>query len=243
MQSMAQSTAADTAWYRLSIENTRAQYFKSLKENAPFYTGSEEVGYGQNMMGHPFFESDSLQKGSIYYDGTLYENIPILYDLVSDEVILKDYRNNYFIRLSSVKIRYFTLLTHTFIRPEPDSNAATFQDNGFYDRIYDGKTKIFVKRRKQINYTVTSEKTIYRYDQYNLYLIKKEDAYFKVTGKKSLLSLLQDKKTEIKKYVAKAKLNFKKDMENAIRKTVIYYDEIKERRWRIFGYIYYSLDF
>lgn len=227
-QNRSQNQVPDTGWLKLSIANAASTYYDRMQENAPFYNGVGYTGYGHNINGHPFFQSDMLQKASFYYDGTLYENIPLLYDLVSDEVVIKDYTNNYYIRLNSSKIRYFSLLGHTFIRQVPDSNGAAIPELGFFDRIYEGPTTVFAKRKKQISHTLTSEKTISEYVQYNSWYIRTENGYSRITGKKSLLSILNDKKSELKKWLSKEKLDFKKNMDDAIKKTVAYYDQISK---------------
>src|SRR5213083_391114 len=70
------------------------------------YTGSEYIGFVKRPKGHPFFETDELKPAQILYEGVLY-SVDILYDLVDDAVILKNYDQAFSIKLVNEKVRSF----------------------------------------------------------------------------------------------------------------------------------------
>jgi len=202
-------------------------YKQAVAENSPLYNGREYIGYVKRPAGHPFFESDKMEVADLYYDGVLFKNVPILYDLVNDQLIIDDYTKNYRITLISEKVSYFKILGHTFIRPQTDSNSSA-SIGGFYERIYDGKTTVLVKRRKQLTTFSTSDAMKERYDQYNSYFIKTDDAYSRITSRESLIKAFKKNRGEIRKFLRDYETDFRKDMENIIIKVAEFNDSIKE---------------
>ena len=59
-----------------------------------------------------------------------------------------------------------------------------------------------------------------------VHYIKMGEKYIEVNSKGKLLDVLKDKKKELKKYISSANLDFGDAKEQAILKTVAYYDQI-----------------
>ena len=96
---------------------------------------------------------------------------------------------------------------------------------GFYQRIYNGKTEVLVRRKKIIrDDPVTNGELKSRYIQLNNYYVKKKGVYSEVNGKKSLFRLFGDKDKEIRKYFKANKIKYNKFPELAIAKAAEYYD-------------------
>ncbi len=216
----------DTAFYKQSISNILALYKSEISENLHLYNGTEYAAEGHGAKGFPYFESDSLLTGNIYYDGQLYQNINMHYDLVTDEVIINDYTQNFPIMLVSEKINYFSVLNHLFINIITDNNEASFMKTGFYDEILSGKISLLAKREKQLQLSANAADNDAKYSQYNYYFIEINNTLKPIEGEHSILDLLIDKRDQLKKYIRSNKINFKKDLENSLIKTVKYYNQL-----------------
>jgi len=80
----------------------------ALGEQAPVYNGNEYIEYAYSLQeGHPFFKSSVFTKGDIYFDGMMFLGVPMLYDLIKDQVIIRDFHNIYKINLPANKIQQF----------------------------------------------------------------------------------------------------------------------------------------
>ncbi|MEJ0107015.1 MAG: hypothetical protein WDO19_32715 [Bacteroidota bacterium] len=170
--SSGQSTAEDDT---AGTARTINYYFSRIGPNAPVYNGSAYPGYGQKIIGSPFFGSDRLESGTLFYDGVVYPGIEMAYDVAADCIIIKDRLNdNLLIRLVNEKIGYFIIHDHFFI------NSNDGASNGFFDRVYDGKHVVWVKRRKQIEDKPLDEKEKSAFIEYNYYYIKKETQFVPV---------------------------------------------------------------
>lgn len=220
-----QTGTADSTSSGPALQNTIDLYYTITGENAHLYSGSEYVRTNSTVIGHPYFDTTSLLNGSIYLSGTLYKNIPLLYDILHDDIIINKYNQNYFIRLPGEKIDFFSIATDTFVKVVPDSADKVLPGIGFYNRIYNGKTEVIVKRKKVLNEDPPANGVSqFHYLQHNSYFVKKKNVYFQVSSRKSLFKLFDDKNKEIRKYLRKNKINFKEQPEYAILQASKYYD-------------------
>lgn len=145
-----------------------------------------------------------------------------------DELTTNRYNQNFRITLVNEKIAYFSLYNHYFVRLIQDSINKSIITTGFYDRLYNGKLKLFAKREKKIKEKVTAEEGDQLwFEENDRYFILRNNKYFSVKDKKDLFDFFKDRKKDVKKYLRKNKIKFKDDPELAILKSVEYYDQLK----------------
>src|ERR1700741_4412256 len=108
---IAQDLLPDSAIYRISFDQTLAYNNSLATKTSGLYTGSLYVRDYFKVKGHPFFQIDSFQKGEVFYNGVLYKNTNLLYDLSNDNVIL-EYVEGIRLILVPEKISYFNLAGH-----------------------------------------------------------------------------------------------------------------------------------
>jgi hypothetical protein len=212
---------------QLATKNTVYRYYKSLGEQSGIYHGPAYIGYPYQLSnGHQFFESPNLTQGTIFYNGMLYQDIPMWYDLVKDEVVVQNIDSLSMISLHNERIDYFSLLGHYFIKISQDSSSSL--STGFYDQIYKGKTEVLVRRYKGTLEDVSTEGIFTKIlKQKNEIYLKKEGKYFSVLSSGSVLKVLGNKQKEILSHLKKNAIKFKKDPEKAIVMMVSYYDQLK----------------
>jgi hypothetical protein len=219
----AQQTS-DSTLYKESLSNIYQAYLKEIGDNAQIYHGREFIRNGLRANGFPFFESDNMLTGSVSYQGMIYPDQNIYYNIVSDELIINNYPHNAFIVLSPEKVDSFVIQHHVFV-PISSSNLNHLEKDGYYDQLYAGEPGVYAKREKRLVVGSGSEET--RYVQHNDYFIKLKNVYYAVDGKSELLDILKDQEDVLKKYIRANKLNFKKELENSLTLTTIYYSQLK----------------
>jgi len=74
LQSHAQGQIADTNIHYLALKDYQS-YMSSIGGASHLYNGPEYTGSYPGVIGHPFFSSDSFQRGFISYDHVLYLNV------------------------------------------------------------------------------------------------------------------------------------------------------------------------
>src|SRR5450631_4456178 len=87
-QSLSEGTHSD------ALKNAQNYFQYTIGEDAHIFAGKEYLGYATYIKGHPFFLTDQMQQCEIFYDGTLYENIPLLFDIVSQKIVMNRYNQN-----------------------------------------------------------------------------------------------------------------------------------------------------
>lgn len=221
-----QSEKQDSIKCMNAIDHTIAYYTREAGLQAGIYTGCD-YQYERINSGHVFFETENLVKGSIIYDDIEYQDVPMLYDIVKDNVIINGAPMPYFILLAGNKISQFSVSGHTFIRILTDSLSGSVIKTGFYERLYDGEIKAFSKKIKVIEEFVdignVLNKTAMEKDRWYIF---KAGAYHEVKGKSSVLKVLNDKKKEILQFSKLEKIQFKNNMDDALTRIVAYYDTI-----------------
>jgi hypothetical protein len=200
-------------------------YYRSLGEQSPLYNGSQYIEYPFIIQdGHPFFGSQSFVNATIHFEGMTFTEVPMLYDIVRDQVVILDYHKIYKINLPTDKIQGFELSGHTFVLLVHDSLNGI--KTGFYEQLYSGKIALFAKREKKFlqQYSNTEVNNVVLSKSF--YYIRKGNGFYTVNSKKSLLNILKPKQKEVQQYLKKNKIKFKRDRENAALRAVEYYDQL-----------------
>lgn len=218
--------AVQDSLYSRSVNHVLDTYRLHIAQNLLLYTGSEYTFSGHGATGSPFFDSPALLPGTVYYNGKPYYNVLLHYDLTTDDLIINDYTQNHAIKLVREKIDSFFIRQHKFVRMYPDS-LHSFTGTGFYESLFEGKVSVLAKREKKFQLSLNAADKTAGYLSYDNYFIKKEEQLFTIHNKASILPVLGDKKAQVKEFIKKNRLDFKKDRERAVVQTVCYYSGLK----------------
>jgi hypothetical protein len=199
-------------------------YLDEIGDNAQIYHGREFIRNGLKATGFPFYESDNMINGTISYQGEIYPDRKLYFNLVSDQLIIDNYSHNALITLSSEKVDSFTIGSHVFVVLNAGRSNGLEKD-GYYEQLVSGEPALFARREKKLVVGTGSEES--KYIQYNNYFIRVNQVYFLVDGKNSLLDVLKDREDELKKYIRSNKINFKKNLESSLVITTNYYSRLK----------------
>lgn len=222
------TSSAQTAdsFYQSSFQNTVNRYFTSLGENSHLFTGPEYAYYGNNMDGSPFLASDSMRSGVINFDGIVYANIPLSYDVVLDQVIIRRYNDDIRIRIINEKVKYFSFSDRIFERIEKDSSSASIIGTGFYERLYNGATLVYAKRKKKVEKILSTSRFSYKLISDDSYYIQKKGVFYPIKNKAAAIAAFTEKKKEISQYLRKNKMNYKQNPEGTLIMIASYYDQL-----------------
>lgn len=172
-------------------------------KSSPLLNGKEYLVYHPREKEHPYFTINWL-KGSIVYNGDLYSNILLLYDISTDQVITKYFTGDH---LCLVKpfIASFTLENRKFTQLHDLS-----LNSGFYEVLSDKKIKVYAKHEKVLRETPTFDPEIHlQFEERTRYLINVNGSFFEVKNKKSLLLAFASQAAALKQFMREKKLKFK----------------------------------
>lgn len=198
-----------------------------LRGNQVLYKGKEWHNLYSFIKGDQFLFSNTFLPGSVTVNGKTFSNVEISYDIYKDEIITPS-NQGIIIQLNKEMIDSFSILfqlrKYNFINLHEDSTSGI---NGYANSLYNGKTSLIVKYRKEIDLLAIDDKYDLFFQTYRVYILKDGTAY-QVSGKNDLLKVFQDKKDQIKSYMKKNTLKVSKKTPESFIPVLRYYDSISQ---------------
>ena len=225
----AQTAPGDSSSQQNALNNAVTLYNTSIGIQAPIYTGPEYYFYDPHIKGNGYYmDINGFTKGSVYYDGTLYNNISMLYDINNDDlVVLYPSRVSKFIAIKE-RVKTFDYLGGHFINLNADTLAPGGDvKSGYYRQLYNGKSEVLGKYSKTIQTTTSNTNGVENYFSFSKdFYIKKNNVYHSADSKGSVLDIFKDRKKEIRKFISANDLDFHANPEESLVKVATYYDHL-----------------
>jgi hypothetical protein len=216
----AQAPQADTVSYGKQAAEAINYFNATAGSQAEFVNGPQYIlAPPANKGSHYFQDKNYCVLSVIRFNNTWYKDVPVLYDVLSDQMI--SFSGNDLFVLNTEKIADVYLLDHHFI------HLTTGLTPGFYDLLYDGRSQVLVKRTKFSDDEIIQSQTVrFVLDDRSALFVKKGGKYYPVTGKGSLTDVFKDRKKEINQYIRDHKLDYKTDKEGMALAVATYYDQL-----------------
>ncbi|TPE39581.1 hypothetical protein [Pontibacter mangrovi] len=229
LPALAQAQQNDTSFVSEAVAEAVQLYRKSINIQSHLYTGAEyHVPQRPYLDGDQYYGSSKYAPAAVKYDGAWYHDVPLLYDVVQGEIVTVHPASGYALKLVKEKVEAFVLPgDEVFVSLHPDTAAGAVLQPGFYGVLYDGQVKVYVLRDKEVQERVTPDGLEGEFKVVDKYFLYKDDAYHEVSRKRHVLSLLQDEKKPLKKFIRENKLRFRKQREKAIVSVAQQYDKLK----------------
>ncbi|HEY9005134.1 hypothetical protein [Ohtaekwangia sp.] len=219
---VAQPYKNDTAFVATASANAVKHYHETIKGQSQLYNGSDYAEYQTLREEHPYFGSNDWVFGSVHYDGYLYEDVPLLYDLMTDEILTESFSRSSTMRLIKSRVKYFTISDKKFVNLSDSS-----LHKGFYELLYNGKTKVYARHFKLLQETISQQEITHDFEEKIRYYIYKDGKYFPVRSKGSIQDVFRDQKHELNQLMSKNKIRFRKNREQYIIRMAEFYDRIQ----------------
>jgi hypothetical protein len=218
---LGQNVQADSSFIADAKRNVIASYSKAISAQSHLYNGSAYTEYISQNDENPYFIDEWIE-GSVTYDEEAHENVPLLYDISADRLIVDNQYSIKKVMLVFEKVSDFTIQDHHFVLLKNTPLAV-----GYYEVGYDGPTKVYIRHRKTLQSKAVDYSIINLFEEKKLYYIYKNGTFHSVRGKRSVLGLLEEKKKDLKKFIRDKKLAFGNDKARDISRLVQYYDQLK----------------
>jgi len=201
-------------------------YKKAIGEQSGLYNGPGYPPYSfRSKTNANFKDSTSFSNGTVNYDGVIYTNVPLLYDLNKDLLVSRLYNGFSVYSLLSERVAEFDLLDHHFVRIlADDKNKAIV--TGFYDELYHGKLQLLVRYTKSIQAESASLTPGSTFVPKTDYFLKKGNIYYDVNSQGKFYDALKDKKKELKQYLKDNKIKFGDNPDHVMALLAGYYDHL-----------------
>ena len=177
--------------------------------------------------GNQFLFSKDFLPGTVTINGQLFDNVKLRYDINKDEITtISDPIT--ILQLNKEMVNMFSILFenkwYKFERiPENGSNIF----NGYLNVLYNGKTSLYVKYRKEMELLAEDGKYDRFYQSQNICIIK-DGITFPVTGKKEFFIPLSNKKRQIRNFIKTNKLKISKKVPESFIPVLEFYDNLDQ---------------
>lgn len=178
--------------------------------------------------GTQFLLSADFLHGSVTMNGTTFNSSGLMLklDLVNDELLLLTDKGST-LQLNRQMVGRFTL-THdgkqlSFRNLDADSLRNL---KGYVNVIHEGKTALYVKYKKEVRLRDGPGDRDTFIQTQRIYLVKDGIAH-QVRNRKNIISLLKDRKTEVKAFVRTNRVRFSGSNPGTVAPLLQYYDKLK----------------
>lgn len=180
--------------------------------------------------GHPYFQSIDWVFSDLYIKGNSYPGVQVKYDIELDEFILfirdKFDRKNYIVLnrhyVDSVQIGKFLFVNTQFL---PDF----VEDIGYVEMVYRKDFYFVVKYDKDFKKEFSESKPYGEYNQpTNDKYINESGVLTKLNTKKALYSYFEPQKKEVKRFMKKNKIKYKKANSGELFNLIQYCDDLRK---------------
>jgi len=147
---------------------------------------------------HQYFKDQKFSHGRIIYDGNIYSNILIKYDIFSNKLIVKlpNQQGHDLIILSNNLIDEFSIKQHHFIK-HITNNGQPF----FYEIIFKNNINTLFKKNIKTRRELFENSTIYSYfKSRNKYTLLYKNEYHDLNTKKDFIKVFKTSKKQINSF-------------------------------------------
>ena len=225
-----QSSATDSTRLVASIKSASSHYTAAISNNSELFNGPEYIFYNkalQKTKGHPFFETDQTQQGSVLYNGASFSDVPLLYDIKLDQLITFYPVSLLKIQLITPSVGSFSINNHSFICL-PEIKETNFTA-GFYELLASGKASIIARRVKETEKSIQGGQVEYSFIERDKYYIRHNEKTYLISSGADIIRLFPEQRKELQKFVKSNRLRFKKNSrEKDMIQLISYYNALSK---------------
>jgi hypothetical protein len=214
----------------LARQSARAVYQNSVELGSHLYNGTEYLNYDLHYItGHQFFLKDKEMPADIHYAGVWYTQVPLLYDIHLDQLVLTHPTSGLQFKLANDKVQSFTLGSAAFVRLQKDSLAAGPGKTGFYQVLVDGKVQALARRYKDLQERATREGMTGEFRDLSRFFLLRDNTLIPVRTKKDVYRALPDRRKELQQFAGSKKLRFGPSREASLAALTRFYNDLQQQ--------------
>ena len=229
-QVRAQTTTTDNAGSdQINITRLADAYNNAIGQQSRLYNGPDYEAYSPLIKGNAYFlDVNKFIPGTVTYDGLFFKDVPMMYDLNKNVVVILLYNKFSMFTLLNERLESFDLSGHHFLNIVSDSlHTNSGIDAGIYDELYQGTNVTALAKYAKSLQTTSVGNTIESYfSSSKSFYLKKGNNYYSISGQGALLDVLKDKKKELQQYIKANKIKYNKAPEEAMVSIARRYDEL-----------------
>lgn len=221
----AQRSQVDTVLISKAIGYSIGKYYEIFPTQLRLSNGAHYLESVYNTPEqHPFLISREWLNGSVCYNGDVFNDVPLLYDIKEDKLITESPYYGNLIEVTPELVSWFSVSGRTFQRVQNEMVYRNLPQTGYYEVLYDGSTTILVLRQKRIRELINSQRIVYDFVPRSRYYVLNGDNFYEVKSKKSFLNTFSAYRQPLKKHLRSLGLRHNQNPERVFIELAIHYD-------------------
>ena len=201
--------AADSSALATATAAARQAYARTVRPESALFNGPEYVDNTKpGTIGHQFFLENTPQAGTVEYRQGTFQDVPLRYDIVLDQVVMTYPGQTGVITLVPTYLTTFSLGSHQFARLVADSTTGRVLPTGFYEVLLPGPVSLLARHSKRVEQAFMQQTLRFEFRQTDQLFVRTASAAAEVSSLKNLLALLPAHKTEAQRYARQHHLRF-----------------------------------
>jgi hypothetical protein len=177
--------------------------------------------------GNPYMKSTAWMNGSVTVNGKEFTGLKLNYDISQDYLIYLDESSsddNQIILLNKYSVEGFTAEGDKFVTLSY-KDADNLDGYQYFEVLYKGKISLYNKWTKAFEAVTSQEFPAGRFldTKITRYLLK-DKVLYKVGSRIAFLKICSDRKSELRKYMHRHKIDFRKGQDEPLAKLIEYYN-------------------
>ena len=217
--------AQEKGFARIPPTDAIQNYLSGTKEHAALFSGKIESPFdNRQFINHAFLGTDQYVKGTLCYNGVVYQDIFMRLDLYRDELTVYSSDKPYHVVLEKEKFNYAVLNGVTIITSIHGLDAGEKYRVLIDDGIYPFVKKYRVSIKDELS-TIELKRRFLLQEHYFIYV---GEIAYPVKNKNSLLKLFPDRKKELNEYAKQHRLDFRAHFEQSVSALVNHYENMNK---------------
>lgn len=153
--------------------------------------------------GHIYYVDDKFEKGWLGYEGQVYYDTDLKYDIYRDILILNPHGASDLIGISLIKekVEAFSIYNRKFVKLNKDQFTLDNFSSGYYEIAEISDNFVFyTKHNKLMQKKVKEDGIFYQFKQASTYYLLYKKTLYKIDSKSEILKIFPDQKKQINEF-------------------------------------------
>lgn len=198
----------------------RSTFLQAVERQKEVHNGVEHMAYPATAEGFAYFLSKDWQRGSVRYDGVLYEGEMLLYDMVRDKLVVRR-PDGFAIEVRREKVDWFALASHLFVYMDGSNGLKP----GFYDRLAVGAVTLLARRGKQLEDQIEDTRVRQTFTEQVAYYALAGNTIHPIRNLRSLLDVVPARAGAAQQHLKRNGIKYKRNREAALAAAAAFFNQ------------------
>ena len=216
-------SAQDESLQQLA-DSYAAEYLAYVSKHAVIFSGVEQQSLPYVTRNHSYFNKQTFQSGRLSYNGVIYPEVLLRWDLYKDELIIFSPVISSLI-LKKENVDYIEIYGYHIFPLDTDSLPGC-PAAGYYSLLHSGNCMVIERKNATLQWNDEDGLRNYYFTFSSTFYLRKDGVYHKIKNKNSLLKHMATHRKDLNRLIRSYGLRFKTNAETIIVGVVKEYEKL-----------------